>query len=307
VISNEHSGGVEGQQHSVAAFDRVCRAQSLLGTIVAIRIGNVERREAEHAISRGFGAAAEVQRLMSFHDATSDVARLNREALARAVRVDPLTMEVLRLAVQISAVSAGCFDISVADQLVAGDKLPRPLGCVSPDPGSSWRDIELLDDNRVRFHRPLWIDLGGIAKGFAVDYAFKSMSLSPAVQACVNAGGDLRVQGPAAESIALRVATSDGLMPVVQLRDGSLASSSGLEHDLTEQGAHMGNHIHGLTRTTMGQRTFVSVIAQECVLADALTKAVMALGVTAGQILRGLGATAFLYEDSECHVIGAGA
>jgi thiamine biosynthesis lipoprotein len=133
------------------------------------------------------------------------------------------------------------------------------------------------------------------------------MSLGPDAQVCVNAGGDLRVRGPAAESIGLRVTTSNGLMPVVQLRDGSLASSSGLENDVTERSERTANHIHGLTRTRIGQRTFVSVIAQECVVADALTKPVMALGATAGQMLRKLGATAFLYEDSKCHVIGAAA
>jgi len=80
--------------------------------------------------------------------------------------------------------------------------LPAPDQVAAFDPLGSWRDIELGQDNRVRFRRRLCVDLGGIAKGYAVDRALEMLPALGAVQACVNAGGDLAVFGPGRNSSA---------------------------------------------------------------------------------------------------------
>jgi thiamine biosynthesis lipoprotein len=235
---------------------------------------------------------------MSFHEAGSDVDRLNCHALEEPVRVHAWTLQVLRFALQLAARSEGTFDITVARELVGRGALPRPKSKWDAEAGASWCDIELLDD-AVRFHRPLWIDLGGIAKGFAVDRALTNMPLEPHAAACVNAGGDLRVCGPGMQPVWLRVAPDDGLAPVAMLHEGSLASSSGIDTDIA--------HLHGQDRTPMGQDCFVSVLAGQCMAADALTKVVMAMPAQADAILRSYGATAHLYCQREWRALGAAA
>jgi thiamine biosynthesis lipoprotein len=269
------------------------RMRPLLGTFVSIRVEHLSEAQAHHAIACGFDAIAEVHALMSFHEASSDVARLNREAWHGPVAVHPHTLAVLRHALEVSRNSNGVFDITVGAELVARRVLPRPPTAPEPDPEASWYDIELLRGGRVRFARPLWIDLGGIAKGYAVDHAIARMALGPEAQSCINAGGDLSVSGPAAEPIRLGLTTPKAV-PVVTLHNGSLASSTGVAC----WGAVRGAHLDGKSRRAVGLRRFASVVAQSCMTADALTKVVLAIGSRADGILRKFGAGAYLYSPS---------
>lgn len=251
---------------------------------------------AHRRIDLGFAAIAAIHRLMSFHESASDVSRLNRGAAARAVRVHPDTLAVLRRALEIAAASDGAFDPTVGGALVAWGYLPRPDTGTPPDRRASWRDIELLAGGRVRFHRPLWIDLGGIAKGYAVDRAMALAGRGARVQCCVNAGGDLRVRGPRAERVLLRVAPHGGMVPVVEIENASLASSSGREHRKRRGAVLVGPHVDRRRGRAMGTRSFVSVIAPACIDADALTKVVLALGRRSDAVLRRFGATAYLHD-----------
>jgi thiamine biosynthesis lipoprotein len=273
------------------------RARPHLGTIVSIGIRGMSRAAAMHAFDSGFAAVATVHRLMSFHERGSDVDRLNCHALEGPVEVSPWTMQVLRCALQLAAQSDGAFDIAVARELVASGLLPRPRSRRDAEPDACWRDIELIG-NEVRFHRPLWIDLGGIAKGFAVDRALASIPMETNARVCVNAGGDLRVRGPGMQPVWLRVAPSDGLAPVMMIQDGSIASSSGMETNAAA-------HVHGAHRTPMGKDCFVSVLTDVCMLADALTKIVMAMPADADPILRSYAATAHLYRGQAWRTLGA--
>jgi thiamine biosynthesis lipoprotein len=283
------------------------RARPLLGTQVNIRIEGLAEGEAHKVIDQSFDAAATVHSLMSFHEPQSELSALNREASRKAVAVSQPTYDVLRYGLDIAAASQGGFDMAVAAQLVAWGFLPRPDGDQEPDPQASWRDIELLGENRVRFHRPLWIDLGGIAKGYAVDCAVeKAMSLG-AVQCSVNAGGDLRVAGPRQERVLLRTDAPGDTVPVLDIENGSIASSSGRKHLKPFQGIQVGPHLHGAQRTPVGIDSFVSVVAERCITADALTKVVLACGAEAGPLLWARQAAAYLHSaDGGWRVIGGG-
>lgn len=278
----------------------ILRARPLLGTRVDIRVDDLAEAEAHAAIDAAFAAIADVHRLMSFHEPDSDVSRLNRGASAGPVAVDPRTFAVLTFAQEIAAASQGAFDICVGARLVDWGFLPSP-DAPATDPAATWRDITLESPNLVGFARPLWIDLGGIAKGYAVDMGLKAMALPADVQCVINAGGDLRVAGPHAERIALRVPrlaeilAKEGI-PAIEIADGSLASSSGWEHAREHQGATVGPHVDGVSGGSASTNRFVSVTAADCMTADALTKVVMAAGVGSEPVLRRYGAAAYMYE-----------
>lgn len=272
------------------------RARPLLGTYVSIRVGGLGDKQAHQAIEVGFAAVSKIHALMSFHEAASETSRLNRDAAREAVTVTPETFEVIRCGLDISAATGGVFDMTVAPRLVDWGYLPRPEGVPEPDPAASWRDVELLPEHRVRFHRPLWLDFGGIAKGFAVDYAVKSVLEKGAKSVCVNAGGDLRISGPLSERVLLRTAVPSDTVPVLEIENGSIASSSGREHRKVQGGQEVGPHVHGLDRAAVGTQTFVSVVAERCVIADALTKVVLARGAEAESVLQTFGAAAYLQD-----------
>jgi len=253
-----------------------------------VTAGGASRDRLDAAIERAFVAVAEVHRLMSFHESDSDVSRLNRSALFGPLEVDPQTFEVLEWSRCFAEASEGCFDITVAAQLVDWRLLPRPVSAYVPDRQGSWRDVELLPDSTVRFRRPIWIDLGGIAKGYAVDRAIDCLRSAGIPRGCVNAGGDLRVLGREAARVQLEPRHGDErCVPVLEVLNRSVASSGGGRRHLS-----VGPHVHGIARRAVGGHAFVSVVADRCVVADALTKVVLTQGPRSTAVLRRYGARA---------------
>src|ERR1700729_2982788 len=169
------------------------RARPLLGTVVSVRVRGAAPRAAHRAIDQAFAAISEIHRLMSFQDGDSDISRLNRGAARTPVTVHPHTFHVLAWAARMAQLSQGLFDASIGSTLVEWGILAAPNDVALPAAGVSFRDIELRSGRQVFFRRPLWIDLGGIAKGYAVDRAVEALRAFRITSACVNAGGDLRI------------------------------------------------------------------------------------------------------------------
>jgi thiamine biosynthesis lipoprotein len=268
---------------------RIERARPLLGTTVSIRVQGLSERDANAAIDEAFAEIALVHRLMSFQEAESEISSLNRDGFGEVQEVHPATFEVLRWAAELAENSAGCFDITMARALVASGLLPVPHSRYLPDAQASWRDIELSEDSRVRFRRPLWIDVSGIAKGYAVDRAIETLKRHGAAQAAVNAGGDLRIFGPETERISLRTDKSpaEGL-PLLDIQDAAVASSS--------TSPLPGAHADPKSGEAVPTDRFACVVAQSCLIADALTKPVLILQDESEGLLRRYGAVAHLHD-----------
>lgn len=272
------------------------RCRPLLGTFVHIRVHGLAPERAHAAIDAAFAEIATIHGLMSFHEPDSDVSRLSREAHERPVAVDFRTYEVLLRSRALSDASDGAFDITVASALVARGVLPRPKGAPEPAAGAGWRDIALLGEGGVRFKKPLWLDLGGIAKGYAVDRAIEALRSFAPTQACVNAGGDLRVIGPNAERIHLAPDRCEsGQAAVIDLEEAALASSCGKMLGRRSGRTSNACHVNTLRGRAVHRPQFVSVVAPRCIDADALTKVVMARGVCSSPLLAKLGARAFVH------------
>ena len=287
------------------ASDSARRARPLLGTFVEVTAAGAPRADLDAAIEEAFRAVADVHRLMSFHERESDVSRLNRAAMLHPVAVDPRTLDVLRWSQQFAERSRGCFDITVARELVDWSLLPPPESPYRPDPDGSWRDVEIRADGRVQFRRPVWIDLGGIAKGYAVDCAIERLRAKGITQGCVNAGGDLRVLGPDPEPVRLDPRTAFARQsPVLEIANASVASS-GVRAVRSRRHRVLGSHLHGRRRCAVGGRIFASVVAGRCVVADALTKIVLALGGSCKALLKEHAATAYLHSPrGGWHIVG---
>ncbi len=169
--------------------------------------------------------------------------------------------------------------------------LARPEGEAGPDPGASWRDVELLKDG-VRLGLAAWLDLGGVAKGYAVDRAVLELKARGASDGCVNAGGDLRVFGPQAELVRLRAGDPDAA-PVLELQDGAVASSGGAAGRVATA------HFDGRDQRRIDPARFACVTAADGMTADALTKAVLAMGPASSPVLARHGAKAWTYGAAE--------
>ena len=278
----------------MSCCNRVRRARPGLGTIVEIEALGADPEQLTFAVEAAFSAVADVHRLMSFHDSTSDVSRLNFLAHKTSILVHPWTWSVLESAQEFSSLSDGAFDITVAPLLQRWGYLP---GSHVRRSCATWRDIMLEPGNAVRFRRPLALDLGGIAKGFAVDRAVEALRHAGVSHGLVNAGGDLRVFGDEEREIYVRHPLSPGSAAgVLQIREKALATSAVYFSRRRVGHLIVSAIVHGGSRKPFIGDSSATVLAGNCLTADALTKIVLALGAAARPNLKQCGAEAFVLD-----------
>ena len=201
-------------------------------------------------VEAAFAALSQVDRLMHPTRAESDLARLNTAADGDRIAIHPRTGAVLRLCLKLNTLSRGSFE-------------PALPGC------GSIRQLRLLSTRRVLVRKAVQLDLGGIAKGYAVDQAIRRMKAAGARAGLVNAGGDMRVFGHMAWPIMVRLGTR-GLEPLA-LRNAAIAvSDPGASGHPRE---HQGYRAPGITSAI--EPPGLAVQARSAALADGMTKVLM--------------------------------
>ena len=269
------------------------RCRPLLGTFVDVSASADSAERTLRALEAAFAAIQRVQRLMSFHDAASDVSRMNRDAAQGPVEVDAWTYRVLAAARDLHAQTRGAFDVSVAPYLQRWGYLPAEPH--STPRAADQSAIDLLHGRRVSFRKPLCVDLGGIAKGFAVDRAVEALRHAGASSGVVNAGGDLRVFGATPSMVHVRHPREPSrLLPMGTLANAAVATSAVYFARRRWRGREVSPLVDPRWGRPCTQALSVSVQATTCLVADALTKVVMILGARSAEILRVYSATAML-------------
>ena len=243
----------------------LARCQPNLGTYVEISVsGDVSEDELISASNAAFLKIDLIQSLMSFHDEESELTRINRYAAREPVPISLETKFVLEQALRLSEKTNGLFDITVAPRLVASKALPNHNFDLSPI--GDWRDIVIID-NEVRFTKPLLLDLGGIAKGYAVDQAINAVDDS--INITVNAGGDLRMRPWRGNQVEVRHPRSPHSESIqIQMKNRAVATSATY---YSENGVLIVSKEPSAS-INPNENISVSVFAKDCILADALTK-----------------------------------
>jgi thiamine biosynthesis lipoprotein len=275
-------------EHVAAAMDTAVTIQIADTTA----IGEVSlRARACHA----FQWFAEVEAVCSRFDPDSELSQLSRAARTRtsALPVSPLLCELLQLALAVASASDGAFDPTLGPALqahgfdrhwqtgVRSAALPHETGATG-----NWRDLQLdVERHTIAFGRPVVLDLGGIAKGFAVDLAARE--LADCSSLCINAGGDLFVRGNSPAGGPWRIGIRDPHRPgrlatTVAVSDAAVCTS-GLDQRCQPDGAHHLLDPH--TGQPVSHVASMTVLAPLAVLADALATAAFVLGPVRGLAL----------------------
>ncbi len=248
------------------------RCRPALGTFVKVSLhgGQSEEELLGHSLA-AFSEIERIEGIMSFHDPCSELSLLNREAHLRPIPICREMGEVLRFGLRLSRLTDGAFDFTVASELVKRGALPDHG--LPASPFATWRDVHVEDDY-VRFDKPLLIDLGGIAKGYAVDCAISVLPQKLAV--VVDAGGDLRMRPWMRQSVAIRVPR-----PRFGSRKGARRGPSLLEVPMracavATSASYFGRDGSSIIcpnrRRPVEDTHSLSVFASTCMQADALTK-----------------------------------
>jgi thiamine biosynthesis lipoprotein len=251
------------------------RCRPLLGTFVEIT------GESEDAVEAGFDAIGQIHELMSAHLPESDVSRINRFGHLHPIEVHPWTAAVLERSLFWSTHSGGAFDVVAAGKAaIETGYLPRHADQPKPQ-GTAWECLTVHDT--VRLRAAACIDVGGIAKGFAVDRAVEAMKAAGATSGLVNAGGDIAAFGPQPWTIAVVDPSTRQPIANVAVADGAIATSS-IQPDGSD--AHLPRRSSELRSAT--------VCAPNAMDADALTKIVLSGSPLTAECLEIAGAQAFV-------------
>jgi thiamine biosynthesis lipoprotein len=225
------------------------RMRPVMGTFGVIEARGA-RPVVHSAIEAAFTALAHVEQCMHPTRAGSGLARLN-ESTDTLIKIDSATWQVLAAAHVLYSLSGGVFD-----------------PCLPHRPGSL-RDLELLPDSSAMAHAPMAIDLGGIAKGYAIDQAILELQKAGCDSGMVNIGGDLRVFGDQSREIVIRTALTEPAS--VSLHNVALAVS---ERDAANRPVEHQGYYRRNGSDVFGPPC-AAVLAQQAMMADALTKCVL--------------------------------
>ena len=237
------------------------RARPWLGTLVSVQVdaGDMNEDQACEAVADAFEAIEAIHFAMSAHSPDSDLAKLARASPGSRVTVSPHTSTVLRAAQHWACASAHAFDPHRAAIRLARRGL-RPGVASSAVTGGSLAALRFADETTVIPDGPLALDLGGIAKGYAVDQAVEILRARGVRSALVNAGGDLRAFGDRAWPIDIRHPAAMSLRQrLLRLKEGAIATSVGND-ELAPRHRHS------------PRWRCACVQARDCMTADALTK-----------------------------------
>ena len=245
----------------------ISQCRPCLGTLVQIEVsGPADENELLRSSLRAFEEIECIERLMSFHDPASELSRVNRLAATEPQSLSPELAEGLGMALKLSELTDGRFDVSVGSALVRQGVLPdHDHGSTGrADTSTGWRDIHLEGDT-IRFKRPMKLDLGGIAKGYAVDRAVATVG--PDLEVIVNAGGDLRKRPWQGETVTVRIPSD----PPAGFIDLTMQSTA-----VATSSWYFGAGRHPImcpeSQLPIEDLRSISIFAPNCMVADALTK-----------------------------------
>lgn len=251
---------------AASPIDLACveRLYVSMGTVVRFQVYHQDVPTAEAAVQSASDLIGRVHQLMSVQEPDSELARWNRSTRGLAVPFDELTAAALDEAFHFASTTQGRFDPTVGAAVLAIERGDSAIS--QPERACQW-DVE---NRELRKSDPaIRLDLGGSAKGWAVDRAVEVLQRAGISSAMVNAGGDLRVLGtPPGEnawSIGIRDPRHpDDLLGTIQLRDAAIATSGDYEQ---ATGSTLVDP-RDLTRVRFGGSA--SVVAPTCGMADCL-------------------------------------
>jgi len=245
------------------------RCKPLLGTFVEVALqGDCSEQALLSYSELAFDELRRIHCLMSFHDSDSELSQLNRKLITqpnKAIKISTELNDVLSLAQSLFIFSGGVYDLTIASSLVINEQLPNHLS-LSEKPYGNFADLS-FDNNFIRATKPLCLDLGGIAKGYAVDQAVKK--LPPELEISINAGGDLYQNNWQESSVAVRFAKQYFAKRNIPMLNSALATSGNYYRNGKSA------FIEPTTKEQKKLHGCISVFAPSVMLADALTKIVL--------------------------------
>ena len=279
--------------------------QLVMGTFARVVAVAKDSSTAKKCIETALAKIQRVDERMSDYKDDSEISELNRDGAKRAVRVSESTYEVLQTSIEFSELTGGAFDITVGplvDLFHSADEetvAPSKEQIAQAKSKVGYEKLKLDNQNRtVKFSVDgMRVDLGGIAKGYAIDKAVEAMQTCGAIGGMVDIGGDIRCFGAPPRGkdhwlIGLQDPneTTDGLgagepLLALKLTNAAVATSGGYQRFALIEGKKYSHIIDTKTGYSSDQLASVTIISKNAIDADALATAVSVMGAEKGLAL----------------------
>jgi thiamine biosynthesis lipoprotein len=271
------------------------REEAIMGTAIAVELWCEHASHGESAIAAVMQEMHRIDRSMSPHKSDSELSRINREATSAPVAVSAEMLSLLVRAEHFARLSGGAFDITYAavgrlyDYRTGQRPTAQDLEVARAAVG--YRHVQLdTGAQTVRFTHPgTCIDLGGFAKGHAVDNAAAILRRRGIAHAHVSAGGDSRLIGDRRGRpwhIGIRDPRRPGeLVALLPLQDISISTSGDYERYFEEDGVRYHHLIDPASGRSPDALRSVTVLGPDGLTTEALSKTVFVSGLEKGMRL----------------------
>ena len=269
--------------------------QAAMGTRIHVELWHDDAARARRLMAAVMAEMHRIDAAYSPYRETSELSRLNRQAPAGWVTVSAELFDLLQRSRRMSELTSGAFDVTYAS---VGRYYDYREG-KRPDHEQLRRAIEAIDYRyveldpagpRVRYARPeVYVDLGGIAKGWAVDRSMDILRRAGVETATVSAGGDAYILGDRRGqpwTVGVRDPRQDDAMAVVlPLMDTAVSTSGDYERFFEENGVRYHHILDPATGESARRSWSVTILGPEAAFTDALSTSVFVLGPEQGLAL----------------------
>lgn len=267
----------------------------ILGTRGQIRVFAATEKKGNAAIDKAFTKIQDIEDTMSTSIINSDVYNINQAAGTSAVKVSPETLEVIQTGVQFYETTGGTFNIVLGSLIelwgIGKDwqKVPTAAEIAESKGNIDIQQLEVSGNKVMLKDAEMLMDLGGIAKGYAVDEAVKVLKANGIKNGFVNMGGDVYAIGTKPDGSPWYIGIQNPIigatnaimrMPLV---DRSIVTSGDYERYFEENGEHY-HHIIDPTTGYPARNELVSVtiISDTAIEGDVLSTSVFVMGLQKG-------------------------
>ncbi len=280
----------------VAAFSTNATAdwqssqRDIMGTRVTVDLWHPDATAQTTCSERVFSEMRRIEALMSTYIPTSEISRINADAAISTLEIESELADLIEKSLYFSDISDGAFDITYASVGYAYDyrkkQQPDAETLARGLPAIDYRHVE-LDGNRIRFrHAGVRIDLGGIAKGYAVDRGIALLADCGISRAMISAGGDSRILGDRGGHpwvIGIQHPRDPaGIALRLPLSNTAVSTSGDYERFFIDDGKRVHHILNPKTGKSAEGSWSATVTGPDAMTTDALSTTLFVLGAVAG-------------------------
>jgi len=267
--------------------------RDIMSTRISVELWHGETAVAAECSQQVFAEMERINALMSSYLDSSELSFINSNAAIDAVEISDELALLVERSLYFSEISKGAFDITYASIGYAYDyrkrQQPTDQSIAQKLPAIDYHHIELTG-NKIRFNNnAVRIDLGGIAKGYAVDRAVDIIRQCGISKAMVSAGGDSRILGDRVGRPWIlgiqHPRDPDDIVLRLPLSDSAISTSGDYERFFIENGSRIHHIINPSTGRSAAASWSATVTGPDAMTTDALSTTIFVLGAVKGLAL----------------------